>query len=81
MVAWILFVNYGYLHGVYSTRELALRAAQSYLNATTEDVYELELYLTRLKESFDKGLEYFNLENYITAEAMIVDEEFLDEDS
>ena len=81
MSVWILFVNYGYLHGVYSTRELGLRAAQSYLNATIEYVYELEFYLTRLQESFDKGIEYFNLENFITAEAMIVDEEFLDEDS
>ena len=81
MVAWILFVNYGYLHGVYSTKELAFKAAQNYLSEVFENEDMLESYLAKLKESFDKDYEYFNLDSYITTEAMIIDEEFLDEDN
>ena len=79
MVVWVLFVNYGYLHGVYSSRELALKAAQIYLYETIEDEDFYENCMKKLQESFDKNEEVFNLDNYIIAEACKPDEEFEDE--
>lgn len=79
---WVLTVNYTYSHGLYSSRDKALRAARQYLSETLEYADEIQVYIEELQKSCDKGEEIFATnDNFISAEMWPIDGEFEDEDS
>lgn len=84
MEVWLLSVEYGNMHGVYSSKERALAAALHYIEESIEDEDLLEEVREGLYRSYNKNIDYFECEGffgYVDAECWRVDEEFEEEDN
>ena len=79
MIVWVLSVSYGFIHGIYSSKEKALAAALQYAEEDICDEKLFEEIKEGLNKSYNKGGDYFcseGYDSYIEAECWPVDAEY-----